>query len=107
MRIAFIGGGNMATALISSLFASRHIVDRVQVADPGEGVRERLQKRWPVHCFETAAEAIKGMNAIVLAVKPLARSRVRPTLTAVGGGGSAAGRHSGAALQGPEERQAG
>lgn len=70
MRIAFIGGGNMATALISSLFASRHIVDRVQVADPGEGVRERLQKRWPVHCFETAAEAIKGMDAVVLAVKP-------------------------------------
>jgi len=70
MRIAFIGGGNMASALISSLFASRHIVDRVQVADPGEGVRERLQKRWPVHCFETAAEAIQGMDAIVLAVKP-------------------------------------
>jgi pyrroline-5-carboxylate reductase len=70
MRIAFIGGGNMATALISSLFASRHNVDRIQVADPGPGVRERLQRRWPVHCFESAAEAINGMDAIVLAVKP-------------------------------------
>jgi len=70
MRIAFIGGGNMATALISRLYASRHNVDRVQVGDPGEGVRERLQKHWPVACFKNAADAIKGMNAIVLAVKP-------------------------------------
>ena len=70
MRIGFIGGGNMATALISSLFASRHNVDRVQVADPGADAREYLQKRWPVACYERAADAIKGMDAIVLAVKP-------------------------------------
>ena len=70
MRIGFIGGGNMATALISSLFASRHSVDRVQVADPGVAAREYLQKRWPVACFEQAADAIRGMDAIVLAVKP-------------------------------------
>ncbi len=70
MRIAFIGGGNMATALISRLFASRHNVDRIQVADPGTGVRERLQKQWPVTCFKQTADALKGMDAIVLAVKP-------------------------------------
>jgi len=39
MRIGFIGGDNMATALISRLFASRNIVDRVQVADPGAAAR--------------------------------------------------------------------
>ena len=70
MRIAFIGGGNMATALISSLYASRHNVDRIQVADPSAARREQLGMQWPVTCFEQAADAIKGMQAIVLAVKP-------------------------------------
>ena len=60
----------MATALISSLFASRHNVDRIHVADPGAEARKRLQRRWPVHCFDNTADAIKGMEAIVLAVKP-------------------------------------
>lgn len=60
----------MATALISRLFASRHSIDRVQVADPGAEAREYLQKRWPVTCYERATDAIKGMDAIVLAVKP-------------------------------------
>jgi pyrroline-5-carboxylate reductase len=70
MRIAFIGGGNMATALISRLFASRHNVDRIQVAEPDAGARNRLQQQWPVHCFEHATDVIQGMDAIVLAVKP-------------------------------------
>ena len=70
MRIGFIGGGNMAKALISSLFASGHNIDRVQVADPGTAARDYLRKRWPVTCYERAADAIKGMDAIVLAVKP-------------------------------------
>jgi len=76
MRIAFIGGGNMATALISSLFASHHHVNRIHVADPVTEARQRLKLRWPVHCFEQAADAIKGMEAIVLAVKP----QVLPTV---------------------------
>jgi pyrroline-5-carboxylate reductase len=70
MKIAFIGGGNMATALIGSLFACERKIERIQVAEPGADARERLEKQWPVQCFESAVEAINGMDAIVLAVKP-------------------------------------
>jgi len=76
MRIAFIGGGNIATALISSLFASHHHVNRIHVADPNAEARQYLKQRWPVHCFEQAADAIKEMEAIVLAIKP----QVLPTV---------------------------
>ena len=69
MKTAFIGGGNMATALISGLFeADPDTV--VQVGDPGAGVKERLENQWPLTCFASAAEAIEGMDVIVLAVKP-------------------------------------
>jgi pyrroline-5-carboxylate reductase len=70
MKIAFIGGGNMATALIGSLFASDRNIERIQVAEPGAEARQRLENQWPVQCFESAADAINNVDAVVLAVKP-------------------------------------
>lgn len=69
MKTAFIGGGNMATALITGLFKANP-ESIVQVGDPGPDVKQRLESQWPLTCYSSAAEAIKGMDVIVLAVKP-------------------------------------
>lgn len=68
--MAFMGGGNMATAMIGGLFAANDVPARIQVADPDPRVRQRLEGRWPVSCYSETAEAIQGVDTIVLAVKP-------------------------------------
>lgn len=69
MKITFIGGGNMATALIGGLYKSDPDAG-VRVADPNQEVKARLEEKWPLTCFASATDAIDGVDVIVLAVKP-------------------------------------
>ena len=75
MKTAFIGGGNMATAIITGLFKSNPD-SVVQVGDPNPEVKQRLESQCPAKVFANATEAIKGMDVIVLAVKPQILSMV-------------------------------
>ena len=70
MLITFIGGGNIATALISGLEKSepRHL--SVRVCDPNADVRDRLHAHHDVETFIEPATAVVGADVIVLAVKP-------------------------------------
>lgn len=70
MLITFIGGGNMATALISGLLESGDEELLVHVSEPSEEARERLQSTLRVKTFSNAIEAVKGADLVVLAVKP-------------------------------------
>lgn len=67
--VAFIGGGNMAQALIGGLLAEGLPATMIRVAEPVAELRELLAQRG-VGVFATATEAVAGADVVVLAVKP-------------------------------------
>lgn len=69
-RIAFIGGGNMATSLIAGLVADGQAAASIQVADPDAERRANLQARFGVRTFARNAEALAEADTLVLCVKP-------------------------------------
>jgi len=69
-RIAFIGGGNMASALIGGLVRSGCRPSDMVVVDPGESARERLQTDWGVMSLPEAGPGLAGSRLAVWAVKP-------------------------------------
>ena len=70
MIISFIGGGNMATALISGLVRYGTPAANIRVADPSEAALRRLEAHWSLQTFSVVPEAVSGTDAIVLAIKP-------------------------------------
>lgn len=70
LRIAFIGGGNMARSLIGALIHAGHRPDRLVVSEPDADAREQLQRDFDVDAFDNAAQACAGVDVVLVAVKP-------------------------------------
>ena len=77
--ISFIGGGNMARALVSGLLHSQHPAERLCVADPHAEAREAFAAQG-VCALSDNAQAVAQADVIVLAVKPQSLAAVAQAL---------------------------
>ena len=70
-RIAFIGGGMMAEAILKGML-HKEIAEpeMIIISDPSAGRREYLEKTYKVNTTGCNAEAVKTAGFVILAVKP-------------------------------------
>ncbi len=70
MKITFIGGGNMAAALLGGLIAKGQAPAGLRVVETQAEARARLTARFGVVCADSVAAAAPLGEVVVLAVKP-------------------------------------
>ncbi len=75
-KIGFIGGGNMASSLMSGLIASGHSAKHLWVSDINPDTLKALAENLNVNTSANNNEIINAVDVVVLAVKPQVLSSV-------------------------------
>jgi pyrroline-5-carboxylate reductase len=82
-KIGFIGGGNMASSLISGLIASGHSPQHLWVSDINPDTLKALAENLNVNTSASNDAVINEVDVIVLAVKPQILSSVAKSAAAL------------------------
>ena len=81
MKIAFIGGGNMGTAILSAVLENKLAMpDDITVSDISEERLSFLNKTYKVQVTSDNKTAVKGKDVIVFSIKPQTLPEVLPAL---------------------------
>ncbi|SCY38391.1 pyrroline-5-carboxylate reductase [Nitrosospira sp. Nl5] len=70
MNITFIGGGNMASALIGGLLQRGYLPAQLRVVEINAEGREKIKHEFNVEAVAELAEGVANSDAVLLAVKP-------------------------------------
>jgi pyrroline-5-carboxylate reductase len=68
--ITFLGGGNMAQAIIAGLLRQGHPASSLRAGEPRAELRAQLQGEYGIAAYADNASALSGAALVVLAVKP-------------------------------------
>ena len=69
-KICFVGGGNMAEAMVAGLINEKYNTDLISVIDRNEDKLSALKSNYGVNIYQAYGDVISQSDVVILAIKP-------------------------------------